>query len=144
MMNRNLIKTVLGMSVLMLISFSSHADYLSMTGSELYGRFCASCHGATGHGDGAAAKSLTVTVPDLTQIARRHGGMFPTERIEKIIDGRYVIGAHGTRTMPIWGEGWSRSEIGNPDAERATRTIIARLVDYVQLLQRPPPTTPGS
>jgi hypothetical protein len=37
--------------------------------------------------------------------------------------------------MPVWGEDFSRAHIGSPDAERATRTIIARLVDYLETLQ---------
>jgi mono/diheme cytochrome c family protein len=113
------------------------ADYVSMSGKELYARFCASCHGVEGRGDGPAAKYFEVEVPDLTLIARRAGGSYPRERIVRIIDGRHIIGAHGSRTMPVWGEDLSRSELGNPDAERATRLVIDRLSDYVSQLQRP-------
>jgi len=137
MSKRNLIEIAFAISAWMFIAGPANADYLTMTGSELYGQFCASCHGPTARGDGPVAKSLTVPVPDLTLIAARQGGKFPTERVEKTIDGRYVIAAHGTRAMPIWGEGLSRTEIGNPDAERATQTIIAKLVEYVRSVQRP-------
>lgn len=115
------------------------ADYVAMSGKELYGRFCSSCHGAEGRGDGPVANSFKVEVPDLTLIARRAGGAYPRDRIEKIIDGRYILGAHGSRTMPVWGEDFSKLEIGNPEAERATRVIIMRLADYVWLLQKPDP-----
>jgi mono/diheme cytochrome c family protein len=108
-----------------------------MSGAELYARFCASCHGASGRGDGPVADSFKIEVPDLTLIARRAKGLYPRDRIEKIIDGRYVIAAHGSRTMPVWGEDFSRLEIGNPDAELGTRVIIQRLADYVWLLQQP-------
>ncbi len=118
------------------------ADYASRSGEELYKQFCASCHGITGHGDGPVANSLKVEVPDLTLIARRQGGTFPRDRIEKIIDGRFIIAAHGTRTMPIWGEQFSSLEIGNPEAERMTRTLTIRLADYVWALQRPDPNAP--
>jgi mono/diheme cytochrome c family protein len=114
------------------------ADYVAMSGKDLYGRFCASCHGETGRGDGPVASSFKVEVPDLTLIAQRAKGAYPRDRIDKIIDGRYIIGAHGTRTMPVWGEELSRLEMGNPDAERSTRLIIQRLADYVWLLQRAP------
>lgn len=113
------------------------ADYVAMSGKELYDRFCASCHGVTGRGDGPVANSFKVEVPDLTLIARRANGAYPRDRIEKIIDGRHIIGAHGSRTMPVWGEDLSRLELGNPDAERSTRLIILRLADYVWLLQKP-------
>jgi mono/diheme cytochrome c family protein len=128
--------TVFGL-VLAYASPAVSADYVSMSGKDLYGRFCASCHGAEGRGNGPVSASLNVEVPDLTLIARRSGGAYPRERILRIIDGRYVMGAHGSRTMPIWGEDLSKLEIGNPDAERATRTILDRLADYVWQLQRP-------
>lgn len=115
------------------------ADYVAMSGKDLYGRFCASCHGVTGRGDGPVASSFKVEVPDLTLIARRAGGVYPRERIERIIDGRHIFAAHGTRTMPVWGEDFGRLELGNPDAERSTRLIMQRLADYVWQLQKPDP-----
>jgi mono/diheme cytochrome c family protein len=111
------------------------ADYLAMSGQQLYERFCASCHGLEGRGDGPVAQTFSSKVPDLTLIARRHGGEFQRDWVERTIDGRHKIGAHGAYRMPVWGEDFSRAEIGNPDAERATRTIIARLVDYLETLQ---------
>jgi mono/diheme cytochrome c family protein len=113
------------------------ADYVAMSGKELYAQYCASCHGVAGRGDGPVASSLNVEVPDLTLIARRQGGKYPRDRIEQIIDGRFIIGAHGTRTMPVWGESFTREGLGDPNAERATRIITGRLADYVWLLQRP-------
>lgn len=113
------------------------ADYVQMSGKDLYLRFCAACHGAEGRGDGPVAASFKVEVPDLTLIARRSRGSYPRERVARIIDGRYIVGAHGSRTMPVWGEDLSRLELGNPEAERATRVIIDRLADYVWQLQKP-------
>jgi mono/diheme cytochrome c family protein len=114
------------------------ADYASMSGDELYLRFCAACHGSNGHGDGPVASSLKGEVPDLTLMARRAGGTFPRERVVRIIDGRHIIGAHGTRTMPLWGEDLGRLELGNPEAERVTRTVLDKLADYLAGLQKPP------
>ncbi|HEX7012775.1 MAG TPA: cytochrome c [Steroidobacteraceae bacterium] len=113
------------------------ADYVSMSGKELYERFCASCHGTEGRGDGPVASYFTIEVPDLTLIARRAGGTYPRERIVRIIDGRHILGAHGSRTMPVWGEDLSRTALGDPNAEQATRIIIDRLADYLAELQRP-------
>jgi Cytochrome C oxidase, cbb3-type, subunit III len=119
------------------------ADYAAMSGEDLYRRFCASCHGIEGRGDGPVAASLRVEVPDLTLIARRGYGGELRDRIIRIIDGRYVIGAHGTRVMPVWGEDLARLELGNPDAERSAQVIIGRLADHVRSLQRPQPTDSG-
>lgn len=113
------------------------ADYVSMSGENLYRRFCASCHGVQGRGDGPVAASFRVEVPDLTRMADRAGAVNVRDRIARIIDGRYIIGAHGTRVMPVWGEDLVRLEIGNPDAERSTQVIIGRLADYVSSLQKP-------
>lgn len=116
---------------------SNAADYVSMSGKALYERFCAACHGIQGAGDGPVADSLKVEVPDLRLLSRRAGGKFPRDRVIRIIDGRHIIGAHGTRTMPIWGEDLSRLEPGDPNAERATQIVIERLTDYLEQLQRP-------
>lgn len=40
-------------------------------GKALFERNCASCHGATGHGDGPAAKALFPAPADLTVVMRR-------------------------------------------------------------------------
>jgi len=112
------------------------ADYVAMSGQQLYARFCASCHGIEARGDGPVAQSFASKIPDLTSIARRHGGEFQRDWVERTIDGRHKIAAHGAYTMPVWGEDFSRTEIGGPDAERATRTIIGKLVDYLETLQQ--------
>lgn len=113
------------------------ADFDEMSGKALYGRFCASCHGIEGRGDGPVAASLNVEVPDLTSIARRARGVYPRDRIARIIDGRQVIAAHGTRTMPIWGQEFSRWAQDHKVSERDARMIVIRLADYVWLLQTP-------
>jgi len=110
------------------------ADYVAMSGQQLYTRFCASCHGLEGRGDGPVAQSFSSEVPDLTLIARRHGGEFQRDWVERTIDGRQKIASHGAYTMPVWGEDFS--QIGDPNAEASTRTMIARLVDYLETLQQ--------
>ena len=110
------------------------ADY---SGAELFGRFCASCHGQSGRGDGPVARSLTTRVPDLTRIARRYGE-FPDGRIRETIDGRSAIAAHGSRLMPIWGYEFWVAEGGDAVARREMYTLIGKLVDHLRSLQREP------
>ena len=126
-------------ALLLVIPYGSawSADYVTLSGKDLYQRFCASCHGLEGGGDGPVAGSLSVEVPDLSRFARRHSGYFDRALVERIIDGRHVIAAHGTRTMPVWGEDLSRAYLGDPNAERAARLAIVRLADYVWSLQKP-------
>ena len=138
-------KTPCSYVVLVMAVFSAsaaRADYLAMSGEQLYGRLCASWHGASGRGDGPVSKSFKTEVPDLTLIARRQGGKFPSDRIERIIDGRFTLLSHGTRDMPVWGTEFARTEIGSPDAERATQLMIKRLLNHVQSLQRPAANNP--
>jgi len=111
------------------------ADYSSYTGQELYARFCASCHGKTATGDGPVSKSLLVAVPDLTTIARRHGGEFPENWVYRVIDGREYLAVHGSREMPIWGVELWREQGADVTAGEKTRDAVARLVAYLKSLQ---------
>jgi len=109
------------------------ADY---SGEELFGRFCASCHGEQAHGDGPVARSLNTVVPDLTLIRARHGE-FPAMLVRDTIDGRGVdIRAHGTRAMPVWGYEFWVEEGGDVTAQKAVRDAITKLVDYLRSVQR--------
>jgi hypothetical protein len=109
------------------------ADY---SGEELFGRFCASCHGEQAHGDGPVARSLNTVVPDLTLIRSRYGE-FPSMLVRDTIDGRGVdIRAHGTRTMPVWGYEFWIEEGGDVAAQNAVRDAINKLVDYLRSIQR--------
>jgi mono/diheme cytochrome c family protein len=113
-------------------------ELASYTGAELYGRFCGSCHGAGGRGDGPVAATMKVEVPDLTRLARRPGG-FPEEQVRRIIDGREVIAAHGRRSMPVWGYEFAGATVAEPDAGAAeAAALIERLVAHLRTLQRPP------
>ena len=114
------------------------SELRTLSGLELYGRLCASCHGVEGRGDGPVAPLIKIGVPDLTRIAARDGGEFPTADVRLIIDGRTDRRAHGPRDMPVWG--WQLYDISNPDYanERArTNSMIDRLVTYLQSIQQP-------
>lgn len=116
------------------------ADY---SGEELFGRFCASCHGVGARGDGPVARSLNVAVPDLTSIAARYGE-FPAGRIRDVIDGRGIdTAAHGTRTMPVWGYEFYVEEGADVMAQRAVRDAINRLVEHLLSLQSAEPASRG-
>ena len=75
----------------------------SLEGADLYHSYCATCHGDTGKGDGPVASVLETPVPDLTKISKTNGGIFPADRVRRIIAGDELIKAHGTREMPVWG-----------------------------------------
>ena len=125
-----LVATVLGRSQEAGLAVFSH-----YSGAELYARFCASCHGKEGHGDGPVAASFKVMVPDLTQIAHRHGGTYPQEQIRKIIDGRTTLPPHGSRDMPVWGFEFLAQGAQEAVPQQRTDELIARLADYIGSLQ---------
>ena len=105
----------------------------SLSGRDLFRFYCASCHGLTGKGDGPVASSLTKTPPDLTTIAERNGGMFPSEWLERFVAGDdRPAAAHGSREMPVWGPIFQSLE----PRDRLTPVRIANVVAYVESLQK--------
>jgi mono/diheme cytochrome c family protein len=75
----------------------------SLEGVDLYREYCAVCHGVAAKGDGPAASALKKAPTDLTQLARKNGGKFPTLAVQTSIKGSSKIVEHGTVEMPIWG-----------------------------------------
>jgi mono/diheme cytochrome c family protein len=69
-------------------------------GAELYGDFCAVCHGEDARGGGPMAALLTLPPTDLTALTV--DGEFPLTRVARQIDGRRPMLAHGGE-MPIYG-----------------------------------------
>ena len=75
----------------------------SLKGPALFSAYCAACHGSKGKGDGPVAPVLKAKVPDLTLLAAKNSGQFPSARVRKVIAGDEVVASHGSREMPIWG-----------------------------------------
>lgn len=106
-----------------------------LSGAELFQRFCASCHGESGRGDGPVAGTLVSAVPDLTRIRERYDDSFPTDDLRAIVDGRNLITAHGTRSMPVWGYEFWWEEGADSEAEAVTRDLIEKLLAYIRSIQ---------
>jgi mono/diheme cytochrome c family protein len=79
-------------------------DVHTIDGQVLFEHYCAVCHGKDAKGTGPAADALKKAPADLTQITRKSGGNFPEVHVMRVIKGDDVVGAHGSRDMPIWGE----------------------------------------
>jgi mono/diheme cytochrome c family protein len=82
----------------------------SLKGPDLFRAYCAPCHGLSGKGDGPAAQALKEKIPDLTLLAKNHGGQFPAAGVLEVIAGDKVMASHGSREMPIWGPIFHRVE----------------------------------
>lgn len=99
---------------------------------------CLPCHGIDGRGDGPRAKSLKTAPADLTKIAKSNEGEFPAKKLAEIIDGRAIVGAHGQRDMPVWGDRYRVPAEANErisEIERRARAQIAALVGYLKTIQ---------
>lgn len=114
--------------VLTLLSSAALAQGRAEFGQNEYQSSCASCHGASGKGDGTLVRHLVKPPSDLTTLAKRNGGVFPNQRVWDMIDGRASadIGPHGTREMPIWGH------VYDP---WYARNRVTSLVEYLAQIQ---------
>jgi mono/diheme cytochrome c family protein len=100
------------------------------SGAELYMRHCAVCHGNDLKGTGPAPHPFRAP-PDLTTLARRHGGKFPDAYVSGVLRNGVVLPAHGPAEMPVWGDEFTANGLG--EAQVAMR--IARLTNYVKSVQ---------
>jgi mono/diheme cytochrome c family protein len=104
-------------------------------GAQAFKTYCATCHGATGRGGGPVAAQLRHVPPDLTTFSRRNGGVFPSARLARIIDGRDVQ-SHGDREMPVWGDAFRVTSGGMSPAQIDDR--IAAILRYLESIQERP------
>ena len=105
----------------------------SIQGPALYHAYCASCHGADARGSGPMAQSLKVKPPDLTGVARRNGGKFPLERVQRLVSGEESVPAgHGTREMPVWGPIFSQIA-WDQDLGRVRVYNLAKFLEEIQI-----------
>ena len=73
------------------------------SGKEMFMSYCASCHGKDAKGDGPAANALKQLPADLTKLAKRNGGKYPSDKVTTILRGQAKLMAHGDQEMPVWG-----------------------------------------
>lgn len=110
-----------------------------LVGSDEYRISCLSCHGTGGKGNGPMAKVLKVQPSDLTTIVKNNEGIFPLDKVFRIIDGRHGVTGHGERDMPIWGARYlseDAARYGDFGGEDVVRLRILELVYYIQLIQQ--------
>lgn len=103
------------------------------SGEVMYKQFCAACHGTHARGNGPAASMLKTHAPDLTTLAKRHGGKFPYDYVSGVLRFGPGTTAHGSSDMPTWGPIFRTID---KDSEHAAQDRIRNLVDYLASLQR--------
>lgn len=106
-----------------------------------YMNSCAQCHGVDGKGGGPMASYLSSGLPDLSQIQKNNGGVFPLTEVYNLIDGNSAMGPHGTREMPAWGNRYMVEAEGQLEfdlsvsRETYVRTRILALIEHLASLQ---------
>ena len=126
-----------GLLLLLFTAGTVHAG--DEAGRTLYLRYCASCHGREGRGDGPVAPALCEKPPDLTQIAAVHGGVFPFEAVFEAIDGTRTVRAHGVSEMPIWGEVFQVDPASPLEQQILASGKMIAIARYLRTLQRDSP-----
>lgn len=117
-------------------AFAGQRATTPAAGSGLFVNYCASCHGPNAKGNGPMADVLTTKPADLTTIARRNGGKFPSDVVFRTIDGRNPMKGHGGQEMPVWGNAFLRAEGGA--TPEVIRQRIEALVSYLESIQQKP------
>jgi mono/diheme cytochrome c family protein len=102
------------------------------SGKEMFRSYCAACHGLAAKGGGPAAADLKTTPPDLTTLARRHGGEFPANYVTNVLRNGAKAPAHGSSEMPVWGPLFAAVSGRDP---AVVDMRIANLVHYIKSLQ---------
>jgi len=102
-----------------------------------YTQHCAACHGESGKGDGIMAEGMKKTPADLTQIAKKNGGTFPTERIKQVVSGtlddRTIARVHGPKEMPVWGRYFYED---SSSSHAIAEARVGTLVEYLKTIQQ--------
>ena len=110
------------------------ADSDVSDGHRYFVRYCASCHGTDGLGDGPVAKSLATPPANLRKLGDKYGMPLPAHRIAELIDGRDTARAHGSHEMPVWGEKFY--ELGHGErGETGISDVIAKIIAYLNTIQ---------
>lgn len=104
----------------------------SNSGQEMFKSYCAVCHGADAKGTGPAASALKVAPSDLTLLAQKNGGKYPSAHVASVIRGQAAPASHGSQDMPIWGPLFTSISQGH-DSQVHQR--VANLVTYIEGLQ---------
>ena len=103
------------------------------SGKEMFNNYCAVCHGENGAGGGPAASALKVAPTDLTTLAQKHDGKYPSLHVSSVLRGEAELPAHGSKDMPVWGPLFRHISQGH---EAEVQQRIANLNQYVESIQK--------
>lgn len=102
------------------------------SGRQMFKEHCAACHSEDGRGRGPIAPLFRALIPDLTTLAKRHGGTFPETYVSTVLLFGPGSRAHGSIEMPVWGPIFRELDHYN---EAAVRQRIKNLCEYLESIQ---------
>lgn len=96
------------------------------SGKQMYLKYCASCHGKEGKGDGPAAWAMNTPPTDLTTLAKRNAGKFPWGYVGAILKFGKSFASHGSEDMPIWGQRFKELDpTRDPTGDQHVKDLVA-------------------
>lgn len=102
------------------------------SGKITFAKYCGSCHGEDGKGNGPTAKVLTPPPTDLTTLSKTHEGKYPASYISALLKFGRNLAAHGSPDMPVWGSQFKAIDpTGDPTGQRHIDDVVA----YLQSIQ---------
>lgn len=100
-------------------------------GMKGYRLFCAGCHGPDGKGNPELSQALEMPLVDLTKIAERNGGTFPSREVAAAIAGESkVIVGHRALAVSPWAQTFAR-EFENFAPPPAIEDLVQRRIDHI-------------
>jgi len=129
------IRAVAIVGVMLVILTTASGQAPDADGANLFARYCASCHGRVGEGDGPVASAMVINVPNLRTLSARSNGSFPRDAVTRYIDGRNSPLAHGDRIMPVWGNTFTEGAEDSDSPEDVARQRIDAITEFVEQLQ---------
>jgi mono/diheme cytochrome c family protein len=108
------------------------SDVPSNSGKQMFNSYCAVCHGTDAKGSGPAAAALKSVPSDLTLLAEKNGGKYPSAHVASVLRGQATMPSHGSPEMPIWGPLFRSIGQGN---EGQVQQRTSNLVAYIETLQ---------
>jgi mono/diheme cytochrome c family protein len=102
------------------------------SGKETFLKYCASCHGTDGKGNGPAAIAMKTPPSDLTTLTRRHEDKYPAGYVGAVLKFGRSLASHGSEDMPVWG---SRFKEFDPVRDPTGQQHVDDVVAYLESLQ---------
>ena len=102
-------------------------------GKQMYGNYCAPCHGADGRGQGPVATALKTPPVDLSVLSRNNRGKFPDAHIVTVLQNGTEVSAHGSAEMPVWGPILGKMNQTNPQDRMLRVSNLSRYLETMQV-----------